>query len=153
MTAIPALSYPRYSNRCSESRMIGTLSRSPMYPTMPHIAIPLLFDAFARAVVLDLPARHFVEGRRHGLVRVHLLGERRRAVVELLGALGHHVDQTEFGVHVVEKPVEVAENRFAHVMNVPIPLSSRRCTDVFETVPPEVSPADRAPLHRSALPR
>src|SRR3954470_3339589 len=35
--ASPALSYPRYSRRLSPSTRIGSASRGPTYPTMPHM--------------------------------------------------------------------------------------------------------------------
>src|ERR1700684_2499434 len=111
--------------------MIGTESRPPMYPTIPHMwcwfnaggespgwsarAGLGLLDAFFGPLVRDLAGAHFVERGRHGLVGVDALGQRRGAVVELLGALRHDVDEGEFGVDVLEEPVEIAEYAVAHL--------------------------------------
>ena len=45
-TAIPALSYPRYSSLLSPFKIIGKESLSPKYPTIPHIIILNLFFNF-----------------------------------------------------------------------------------------------------------
>src|ERR1700676_3305194 len=79
---------------------------------------PALFDPFLGALVGDLAEADFVEGGRHRLVRVDALCERRRAVVELLGALGHDVDQVKFRVDVPQQSVEVAEYAVTHGLGV-----------------------------------
>ena len=45
-TAIPALSYPRYSSLLSPFKIIGKESLFPKYPTIPHIIILNLFFNF-----------------------------------------------------------------------------------------------------------
>ena len=69
-----------------------------------------LFHPFAGPLVLNLTQPHFVERRRHGLVGIHIVAQRRRPVVELLGALRHDVDEGEFRVDVLQEAIEIAEN-------------------------------------------
>src|ERR1700723_442435 len=98
----------------------GTLSRSPIYPTMPHMVVRRrrirkgLLDALFCAVIGDPAFADFAEGRRDGLVRVDRFGQRRRTVVELFGPLRYDVDEREFGVDVREQAVEVAEYGVTH---------------------------------------
>jgi hypothetical protein len=68
------------------------------------------FHPFAGPLVLNLTQPHFVERRRYGLVGIHFVAQRRRPVVELLGALRHDVDEGEFRVDVLQEAIEIAEN-------------------------------------------
>src|SRR3990172_6615394 len=96
-TAIPALSYPRYSSRCSPSSSSGAASRSPVYPMIPHITPPPRppFRPLARVLVggsirrtLTPPARprqtrsHECATTRRvaGLVQVHACREEKGGI-------------------------------------------------------------------------
>src|SRR4051812_20975776 len=87
--ASPALSYPRYSSRLSPSTRIGSASRGPTYPTMPH-TVSLLVRGL-------LGVRSADQGRAANDAEPASLVERPQA----LAAGEHHVGDPA-GVRLVE---------------------------------------------------